>query len=159
MPRARLTAAAWLAAVALFSAWAVTASAQQVFAPGQLETRHERRIDRCSTCHAPLRGVTDEKCMSCHTEISRDRERGRGLHGQLRDACPVCHKLHGKAIGEDLLTPSSLKIPEGTAFDHPPVREHSYRSFECSACHPKDFSSWSCEKCHRGGDDEEEDDD
>jgi len=249
----RLAAGLWLAAAFAFAVWSVSASAQQVFVPGRIDSQHVGHTKMCSDCHEALKGLPDAKCIKCHKKIAREQKAGITIHAKTDAACPACHELHGRSLGDNLLSPAGkfhaaegffvgehagaacrachkqkelkkisvaceschlretrahegnisadcsnchkpgrfwrrLKVvhetgadcagchraPEnhywpdcaqchnvdtwqGATFNHPPVRGHDFREFECAACHPNGYSSWSCDRCHNGsrrGDDE-----
>jgi hypothetical protein len=125
--------------------------------PGPLRDAHEALADSCTACHAPFRGATRERCVTCH-EVDRigislvdggvnpmPREAMGEFHGNLGDmACASCHVEHRRAFASQ----------PGIAFDHDLVPA-SLRD-RCAQCHesrrPSDTLHAgvgpSCAECH-----------
>jgi len=104
------------------------------------EPPHEARGD-CSTCHKPgvafgfVHPSRTARCTPCHTAPA-------GNHPATTETCVACHTEPGVTW----------------EFRHPgDLGEHSYRSFACAKCHPKNFTTASC-TCHGGRPPEEDDD-
>lgn len=93
-----------LAIVFLADAFAGRAS---TIASGPLSDSHAMFAKDCSTCHTPARGVTDEKCSTCHQKsgqaalYSADRHYeyhsgnlDRTPEGGKERTCASCHREH-----------------------------------------------------------------
>lgn len=163
----------------IFAGWSMTASAQQIFAPGQVDEKHGEHAKKCSDCHDAFNGLPDIKCLKCHKKISNERKIAQTIHGRTEAPCASCHEVHGR---KDSRPESALSIHDGseacakchaepadhyfgsncgdchttdtwqgTTFNHPRVRGHSPASMACSLCHPNGYSSSSCsgQGCHR----------
>lgn len=108
----------------------------------------------CVACHgtgpthlAGAAGVNQlaQACLECHAEIADQRERGRGIHGQLepseKNLCGSCHAEH---LGSDLKLTGARAFrlagligPEG--FDHGTLdfQLHGrHDALACVDCHP-----------------------
>jgi len=140
--RPRITAALWVAAAIIFTVWSVSASAQQIFAPGKVDSRHEKRIHKCSGCHDALQGVPDLKCIKCHRNIIAERKRRLTGHAKTSAACTACHKIHGNTLTANLLSPNA----DTRIFDHDGTRP-------CVECHlgPTNHFGPACADCHTVG--------
>ena len=65
--------------------------------PGPLSKAHAQLEgnQNCLRCHGTGKGALDTQCLSCHTEIARLRDHGRGLHAREgKAACAGCHPEH-----------------------------------------------------------------
>lgn len=142
----KITAVLWIIGAVLFAVFAVTAAGQDMLTPGHIDGEHAERINLCSTCHEPLAGPTDSKCLSCHKNMTRARLRKSNVHYELDMACSECHKLHGVAIGEARLRPGAEVHPGARAF-----MEGKHSRLDCRRCHSggqyKRVSK-ACESCH-----------
>ena len=66
--------------------------------PGDLSIPHANLegISNCTKCHVLGNKVTNEKCLSCHTEIQTRMNLQRGYHASTDvkgKECLVCHKI------------------------------------------------------------------
>ena len=104
--------------------------------PGPLAPGHEAIAKDCFACHAPLRGATTDRCLTCHTlsTIGLRTTKGAQLkaptpkaafHQQLISSdCMACHVLHrGRAVGPG----------DRRAFSHALLRPEARQS--CQTCH------------------------
>jgi len=67
-------------------------SGDRTLSPGPL---HQDHVDtNCSDCHAPGRGVTDEKCLDCHEEVDKPGNQNFTLHTNFTSSCVKCHDDH-----------------------------------------------------------------
>lgn len=142
----KTTAAIWIVGAILFSVLAVSAAAQDMLAPGRLDSEHAEEIDKCSACHEPLAGPTDANCLKCHKDIARAKSRRGKAHYLIDLACSECHKLHGAAIGEARLRPGS-ELHLGAL----PFMRGEHSQLACGKCHPGgeyERLSKACESCH-----------
>ena len=128
---------------------------QFMVGPGPLIPAHQKLNADCFACHAPLRGVAPERCVSCHalTDIGVRTTRGESLGKSAAKAsfhqdlitqnCVACHTDHSGPR----LTQRSRK-----SFSHSLLRA-AVRS-ECSTCHEAPRNELhsglvrSCGECH-----------
>ncbi len=126
-----------------------------MISPGPLVTAHSELEGDCFACHAPFRGPSARRCMSCHTPADIGRRTTKGIaiapagrrppfHEMLASqSCVACHRDHL----EPFFAASKM-----TRFDHSllasPVRS------KCTTCHaaPGDELHRSltstCSQCH-----------
>ena len=131
--------------------------------PGDLSVFHEE-IDQCSLCHRPWRGVSDDRCLQCHsfTDVSfltpeirfheaedhclKCHVEHRGGPGDIsrmdhtllngRLMCTRCHTdVHSGLFGSDCRECHGIKTWDIPGFRHPPQDER-----QCSLCHAVPFS-------------------
>ena len=67
--------------------------------PGDLSRSHAHLegISNCTKCHELGNKITDEKCLSCHTEISDRIRLNKGYHSSDEvkgKQCIACHSEH-----------------------------------------------------------------
>lgn len=77
---------------------AFTASAD-FFSPGDLSKAHSslEGIKNCTQCHEAGQKLSQDKCLSCHKELSAEISEHRGFHGKMpasERACETCHSEH-----------------------------------------------------------------
>ena len=144
----------------------------EIFSPGPLTAQasaatplhgfksHAEFEKDCRRCHAPLTGVTAERCQTCHADIVAQRQAGSGLHGHLKpavaDRCGDCHLDHqGRQLD---INANALK-----QFDHTLVNfdlrghltNYDYTPLTCQGCHPGagyQIDTATCVKCHTNHD-------
>lgn len=100
----------------------------------------------CTACHRrPARHVqASSTCSRCH----RAGVSWRFRHPSSR-SCASCHRPPANHFGSACASCHSPSVPFAKAvFRHPALRNHTYRSFACSNCHPNGYSSATCAKCH-----------
>lgn len=103
---------------------------QHLLAPGEFSTFHKSisGIKNCSKCHAIGKGISSEKCLTCHKIISTRQAKKDGFHGKIKGECVNCHKEHGKNPID--FTPENF--------------DHRQALFPLAGSHQKT----PCEKCH-----------
>lgn len=124
--------------------------------PGPLVPGHAELATDCFACHAPLRGASSVRCISCHAlpDIGRRTTKGIPLsqrsvnisfHQELIEKdCMACHSDHAAPK----LTQRSRK-PFSHSLLRVAIRER------CDACHVKPSDSLhrdlgvNCGQCHR----------
>jgi pSer/pThr/pTyr-binding forkhead associated (FHA) protein len=93
-----------LVALLLIAAFAILAEItsapqkQVIFMPGGVSSAHMRALDagnqpiakNCQACHDPFHGVTDAKCIACHTKEP---------HAPTQKAAPQCLSCHAEHRG------------------------------------------------------------
>jgi hypothetical protein len=111
-------------------------------APGPSSAAHQRIADDCDSCHMPFKGLPNEKCLTCHTEL-------RKFHAAVAaQKCNACHTEHKGAEADQ------TKAPARASFDHgltgmPLVGAH--KKVQCKTCHDKPIDKMgdSCVSCHK----------
>jgi hypothetical protein len=129
-----------VAGAATLLGWAGGAGAQ--ISPGPLARAHQSLdvTTGCFQCHAKSGGAAamDARCLSCHTEIQWLRDRKRGFHAGVREACAKCHPDHA---GRDFaLIAWDGGSPE--RFDHRRagwLLEGKHAGLSCRSCHRAQF--------------------
>ncbi|MBX2820839.1 MAG: hypothetical protein KTR29_14190 [Rhodothermaceae bacterium] len=111
----------------------------QLISPGDLSTVHTNLegVNNCTQCHQLGQvGISNDKCLSCHTPIASRLEEEKGYHATIADQnCGDCHKDH---FGLDF---DVLRFQPET-FDHDLsgfdlVGAHT--TIECRSCHQPEF--------------------
>jgi hypothetical protein len=104
--------------------------------PGELSTPHSKLegISNCTQCHVLGDKVSNDKCLKCHTEISRRISLKKGYHSSADvkgKQCTLCHSEHnGKNFQLIRLNVSTFN--------------HSLTGYPLSTPHAKK----SCKDCH-----------
>ena len=146
-----------ISGIAVVFVWLMYQYPKAMLNPGELVEGHQNLKKNCNSCHEPFRGISNNKCITCHklSEIGKDTSNGKGetagmekilFHQGLSDQkCSSCHTEH---IGLKPEMPLS-------SFDHSLLSEPFIS--KCAACHkqPADnrheqFSS-ECKSCHNTG--------
>ena len=70
-----------------------------LFSPGDLSKAHAELsgLTQCTQCHPAGGKLSQETCLSCHTELKGQVGKGQGFHGHIENeqrACERCHKEH-----------------------------------------------------------------
>ncbi|PKQ19904.1 MAG: hypothetical protein CVT66_07720 [Actinobacteria bacterium HGW-Actinobacteria-6] len=100
----------------------------------------------CTNCHKRPSGHSSKSCVTCHKPGGSWR-----FYHPSSKSCSSCHSTPSKHYGTSC---SSCHTPtkawRSATFSHPriPGGEHTYKSFACTNCHTKGYSSASCTKCH-----------
>ena len=128
-PSCRLLAAMAVAAVGPVGVQA------QLISPGKLAAPHAELegLRGCTSCHQlGQRGVSSERCLSCHEGVATRIAEGRGFHATVPgDACGRCHQDH---LGPDF----DLLRLDPDDFDHEVVGfplEARHAEVGCRNCH------------------------
>jgi len=107
----------------------------QFFSPGELSKSHASLEGdaHCNDCHSAGRGVSNDKCMSCHADVARTLRQKTGLHGRQYAGreCASCHVDH-RGRNQDLTR------WEPSTFDHALTGwalSSSHRKPACNTCH------------------------
>lgn len=124
------------AVVALGLLLAVPPPAQgQLLSPGRLAQAHTELegLRNCTSCHQlGQRGISSERCLDCHEELSTRIAADRGYHASVpQDACADCHQDH---LGAEF----DLRRFDESSFDHLEAGytlELSHASIDCRDCH------------------------
>jgi hypothetical protein len=107
----------------------------QFFSPGELSASHAALEGdaHCNDCHSAGRGVSNDKCMSCHSDVARSLREKTGLHGRqyAGQACSNCHVDH-RGRNQKLIRWNEQ------AFDHSLAGwalSSSHKKPACATCH------------------------
>ncbi|MBI5232340.1 MAG: NapC/NirT family cytochrome c [Coriobacteriales bacterium] len=99
----------------------------------------------CTGCHSRRSGHRSGQCSSCH------RTSSWSFRHPSSTRCASCHNSPKNHYGTSCAScHSKSRGWKNASFKHPrvPGGEHTNRSFACSNCHPKGYSSYNCSKCH-----------
>ncbi|MEN9799383.1 MAG: hypothetical protein RL653_3079 [Pseudomonadota bacterium] len=110
-----------------------------LFSPGDLSRPHASLsgITQCTKCHPAGNKLSQETCLSCHTELKAQLTAGQGFHGRVEAQNRNCERCHAEHAGEN----ASLVNwgPRGEAgFDHRQAGwplEGQHAKQKCAACH------------------------
>jgi hypothetical protein len=123
-----------LAALALLLA-VPPAAHGQFLSSGRLAQAHTELegLRNCTSCHQlGQRGISPERCLSCHEELGTRIASDRGYHASVTaDTCADCHQDH-------LGTEFDLRRLDESTFDHVETGyrlELSHASVDCRDCH------------------------
>ena len=112
--------------------------------------------------HGLLLPDGDKPCMECHAvheNRGSDRTPVGYFHDERKDQeCLECHTdppHHSSSECKDCH--SSMTDWFKTTYDHPRVREHSYRRWTCATCHPNNYEEFTCLRCHVNEDPQDDD--
>lgn len=119
----------------LLLAAAAAPARAQLLSPGKLLNAHADLdgVRRCTKCHQlGERGVSNAKCLDCHTLLKDRLDARRGFHSSVADRnCAECHKDH---FGTDF---DAIHLDEA-GFDHAQTGytlQGGHAGVECRACH------------------------
>ncbi len=135
----------------------------RLLAPGPLIEGHkDLEGSDCLKCHDAGKGISVDKCLSCHKPISIEVSAKTGFHGLATKTCIECHSDHkGRAY-------DSTFVDQKT-FDHNLTGyklEGKHATLKCSECHKTNRSEMAtrktdikylgaqtkCAQCHRKDD-------
>lgn len=161
------------AASAIFAFWYAKDSRagwQSQAMPGKLSAAHAFLETDCASCHTPLQGVDEAKCITCHANNEALLQRQpTAFHAGISN-CAVCHIEHQGAdanlrvMNHEALARIGVNlIPEGAGVsnqtsvqilpeNHPLVSPLEAR-LDCASCHAtkdKHFGLFgqNCAACH-----------
>ncbi|MEQ1761145.1 MAG: hypothetical protein ABL986_22785 [Vicinamibacterales bacterium] len=134
------------------SARSASGQISALVSPGRLSQAHTslEGVTSCLKCHTASRGVTADKCLSCHKPVADRIAQKRGVHKNVTTDCISCHVEHAGVNAE--LRPFDQK-----AFNHttqttfPLDGLHAPIATSCAACHKsRSFLTLSntCASCH-----------
>lgn len=134
----RLVCGRWWVLLLIVSRVSAPAHAQLV-SPGKLSAPHAELegLRRCTDCHRLReRGIANDLCLDCHTDLRTRIAESRGFHATVGDrSCAECHKDH---FGEDF----ALVRLDTAAFDHGEAGfalEGGHRRVACRDCHTASY--------------------
>ena len=112
---------------------------ERMVMPGPLIEGHAKLEKDCASCHEPfVRASQSKLCLTCHKDITADREQKRGFHGRRPDAvkgeCRTCHTDHAGR------TADIIRLDRQTF-------NHTFTNFRLEGSHTKAR----CESCHQVG--------
>ena len=104
--------------------------------PGELTTAHAKLegMSNCTQCHELGSKVTDQKCLSCHTEIRSLITKNRGFHANSQVKNQACVKCHSEHHGRNF---DMIRFNE-TNFNHDRAGytlEGAHKNVDCRECH------------------------
>lgn len=124
-----------------------------MISPGDLIDEHQELTTDCFSCHTPFIGISDDKCIACHTveDIGLVTTKGMNIQNQTnvsfhqhlkRPNCVACHTDHQgmevyrsiQQFSHELLT---LKITDNcdTCHQNPTDSLHQKITGNCDQCH------------------------
>lgn len=125
-----------------------------LLSPGELTESHQKINNDCFACHAPMQGVTNNKCISCHklneiglktnnSAITHTDKSKISFHEVLKmQSCTSCHSDH-----QGIYT-----TPNAGSFKHNLITESIVNN--CLNCHEEYHDELhssvtsSCKNCH-----------
>jgi hypothetical protein len=120
--------------------------------PGRLSRAHAslEGINSCLQCHAAGRGVSAEKCLTCHKPVAERIARKKGVHRGVTTDCVKCHVEHAGVDAE--LRPFDVqRFNHASDTGFPLDGLHASLANNCAACHKSRSLvtlSASCSSCH-----------
>ncbi|MEQ1569789.1 MAG: hypothetical protein ABMA64_29405, partial [Myxococcota bacterium] len=122
----------------------------QWVSPGLLARDHAdlEGLTNCTKCHAPMMGVTTERCTACHEEVAEQIRTKSGFHANKANKCGTCHTDHkGRDYQLARLELTPLQHLNETGF---PL-EGAHLQAKCEDCHTT--GKWAdvepeCWTCH-----------
>lgn len=137
--------------------------------PGKLSTAHASLETNCASCHTPVKGIDEAKCISCHANNTALVQRQpTAFHANIGN-CATCHAEHQGANAnlrvmnhEALATLGEMFLKDEKASDrlkalvmhgsHPLVSAQEAK-LDCASCHgTKDkhqgLFGQDCASCH-----------
>jgi class III cytochrome C family protein len=120
--------------------------------PGRLSRAHAslEGINSCLQCHTAGRGVSAQKCLTCHKPIAERIARKRGVHRAVTTDCVTCHVEHA-GVDAELRPFNTQRFNHATDAAFPLDGLHASLATNCAACHKtRSFlaASPSCSSCH-----------
>lgn len=111
----------------------------QLISPGKLSNAHRNieGLTNCTSCHTlGSKGISNERCLACHTPLKSNIENNRGYHASVIDQnCGDCHQEHfGREFEMISWDTSSFKHIE-TGYEL--IGKHMEVS--CRNCHSPDY--------------------
>ena len=108
--------------------------------PGALSEPHAHLegLSNCTKCHILGEKVSNDKCLSCHTEISTRINEGRGYHASKEVNGKECAKCHNEHHGRKF----QMTRFDTDNFDHTITGyklEGSHAGKVCKTCHKSEF--------------------
>lgn len=110
--------------------------------PGDLSQAHAHLegIRNCTNCHELGEKVTNNKCLSCHTEIKELINNNRGFHSSKDVIGKNCWNCHSEHHGREF----KIVNFEPRRFDHSKTKfklTGSHTKIDCNLCHQPKFIS------------------
>ncbi len=107
--------------------------------PGDLIEKHKQLegVKNCTECHSVGEGVTNKKCLACHSEISQLIQQKRGYHASREVNGKKCAECHNDHHGRKF---EIIQFKEDV-FDHTLAGydlEGAHKKVECKDCHKSD---------------------
>ncbi|HKK46585.1 MAG TPA: hypothetical protein VJ964_13755 [Balneolaceae bacterium] len=113
----------------------------QLISPGKLSEVHKNLegVTNCTSCHAlGNKGISNERCLNCHTPLKAEIEKMLGYHANasvINQNCANCHKEHFGRTFEILKWDTSKFDHDETGYTL--IGKH--RNISCTGCHNRKF--------------------
>ena len=125
---------------------------QALVSPGPLSRAHAElnALSKCAQCHEAGRGVTAERCLTCHKPIADRMARKVGVHRAVTTDCVRCHTEHAGA-DVDLRRIDVQTFDHATETGYPLTDRHAPVAQKCASCHTtRSFLTAKpvCSTCH-----------
>lgn len=151
---------------------ALLVSGGAIFSPGELTAyaaegtvvngfkNHFDFENDCMQCHAPLQGISAERCQACHSDVAEQRATGTGVHGAKTNDMSDCASCHDDHKGRTY-NPGELALKN---FDHTAIGfsltrhivNYDQSPLACKSCHTgnsyKLTATITCTDCHSAHD-------
>ena len=108
---------------------------------------HPGSASSCAACHTRPAGHKSGSCNACHRKVGVSW----AFTHTTSSRCASCHSAPSNHFGTGCAScHRPARAWRSAVFRHGsiPGGQHSYRSFACSNCHPRGYSSHTCAKCH-----------
>jgi hypothetical protein len=115
-------------------------SAWAQISPGELSKAHVHLegMSKCTQCHTLGAKVSNDKCLTCHTEIKTRIDQEKGYHASVEvkgKECAACHNdHHGRNFQIIRFEPAKFKH-DLTGYK----LEGAHKNQNCNACHATKF--------------------
>jgi len=107
--------------------------------PGPLSPAHSflEGVENCNQCHTPDHKNQENKCITCHPEITERITQNRGYHKDKAKDCNSCHLEHQSLNWK-------LTVMDISEFDHEetgyPLKFSHSNIKDCFTCHRQEIS-------------------
>ena len=153
LPFLKLAGLTAITAIALLvSAGRAEAQFGSLVSPGPLARAHSELngLNKCAQCHEAGRGVTAERCLTCHKPIAERMARKTGVHRAVTNDCVKCHVEHA-GVDAELRPFDTARFDHAKEAGYPLDGRHAPAADKCASCHKtRSFltASVACSACH-----------
>ncbi len=128
----------WIITILIFSSISVFAQ----ISPGELSQSHSQfeGLSNCTKCHIFGEGLSNSKCLDCHSEIKVRIQNKKGYHSNKEVISKKCWECHSDHNGRNF----RLINVNTNNFDHRKTGYEltgAHKNLSCSDCHNKKFIS------------------
>jgi hypothetical protein len=136
----------------LSSAGVAEAQLGRLVAPGPLAKAHAslEGVANCQKCHESGKGISADRCLTCHKTVADRMAAKRGVHGNLTKGCVSCHPEHA-GVDADMRHLDTAKFNHATQTDFALEGKHAEVARTCEKCHKtRSFlkAQTTCSGCH-----------